>query len=112
MTQQAGTLPYLSIPGGSSLVATVPAVLDNTCCKVHHSLFVITSAGVASGVVTLELSNDGVNWAVTTITTPALGASLAYMVGTGATPMPAQFVRANITTVIGGGTITAYVASA
>jgi hypothetical protein len=119
----AGFIPVLSLNGVS---ATGPGLmLDNQGVRNNHSLVVTTSAGVSGGVVHLQGSQDGVNWVASTVASPGLG-----FTGTGTTGLPIttstanttfigqaqlvpyRFLRAYITTVITGGTIIAYVASA
>ncbi len=108
----------LPVATGVPLVNTIVAgtsatgagtALDGAVPHSTHTLVVLTSAGVASGVVTLQLSLDNTNWFsfATTITTNA-ATTVFSQTATGAF----RYVRANITTIIGGGTITAWVASA
>lgn len=76
----------------------------------YHSLFVVAGTGCTGGVVAIELSNDNTNWfapATNTVTTSAPG---VFSVTVG--PLPFEFVRARISTLISGGTVTAYIASA
>ena len=85
--------------------------LDGGVAHNYHSLTVLSGTGVSAGVVALELSNDGQNWfapGTNTVTTSA--ASTVYSVTVG--PLPFQFARARISTVITGGTVDAWIASA
>jgi len=75
-----------------------------------HTLTVVAGAGVSAGVVSLELSQDGVNWVAetgNTITTAAPGAQSVTLVD----KVYAQ-ARARISTVITGGTVDAWIARA
>lgn len=101
--------PYLSLDTVSAN-NTVGATLDNVQAHPQHSLFVVSSAGVSAGVVTLQVSNDGVNWFSTASTVTTNAASTAFVATLANSPF--QFVRAKITTGITGGTVSAYVASA
>lgn len=90
--------------------ATTVGVLDGGAAHSYHSMIVTAGAGVSAGVVNLELSNDNVNWfapASNTTTTSAPGVT-AVSVG----PIPAQFLRARISTGITGGTVSAVLATA
>jgi hypothetical protein len=109
-----GFPPLVSLTGVS---ATGPgAALDNVGVRNNHSVVVTTSAGVSAGVVQLEGSQDGVGWVQllggsgqnAAITTNA--ANKTFLATANLTPF--RFLRANITTIITGGTITAWVASA
>lgn len=99
-----------SIQPGTSAISN-GATVDGLVCHGTHILTVVASAGVSAGVVTLQVSPDGVNWytpaSFTAITLTAPGTSSSVLSGT-----PAQFVRAAITTAITGGTVAAYVGSA
>jgi hypothetical protein len=109
MTIVTGGVPQQSLLNQSATTA-VGGVLDNGAARANHSLFVVSGAGVSAGVVTLQGSNDGVNWFSTAATVTTAAASSTFAVGL--TAFPFQFVRAAITTIITGGTITATVASA
>lgn len=75
------------------------------------SLMVASSAGVSSGVVKLETSIDGSTWYVAgTVTTNAAEAAFSDSLGAGDAGFPAIYARARIETVIGGGTIDAFIA--
>jgi hypothetical protein len=104
----SGLSPVASL---TNVSATGPgAVLDNTGVRNNHSLTITSGAGVASGAVKLEGSQDNVNWfqLIAPVTAPAAGATT----NTIASLTPVRYLRANITTIIGGGTVTALVASA
>jgi hypothetical protein len=113
----AGPVPTLSLSAVSAVQNGL--MLDNTGVRNNHSMVVIVSAGFSTGVVTLQGSQDNVNWftlviASNTGTSPAvappLTASNSFIYT--ATLTPVRYLRAAITTVIVGGTISAYVASA
>lgn len=102
--------PLLSL-NAQSANNTTGGTLDNTVPKPCHSLYVVSSAGVSAGVVTLEGSNDGgTTWFDTTATVTTNAASTAFAAALANFPL--QMVRAKITTGITGGTVSAYVASA
>jgi hypothetical protein len=92
-----------------SAVSTVGAgaAMDGGVCHTNHTMAVTTSVGVSAGVVQLQGSLDGVNWYNFTggsITTSAASTTTAVAV-----TCAARMLRANITTPITGGTITAVV---
>lgn len=116
-TDSAGNLQFGSGIAPATSLTAVSAVssgtaVDGGVCRLNHSMAVTTSAGVSAGVAQLQGSLDGVNWfnmpATSNVTTSA--ASTTYLVTPPA--CPARFVRASITTIITGGTITAVVGSA
>ena len=109
MALVSATSPLVSLTAQSATTA-VPAALDNGAAKANHSLFVVSGTGVSAGVVTLQGSNDGVNWFSTATTVTTNAASTAFAAGLA--NFPFQYVRAAITTTITGGTVTATVASA
>lgn len=105
-----GPPPTLSL---SNVSAVGPgATVDNHGVRSNHSLVVVSGAGVSGGVVALQGSQDGTNWfnftPAVTITTST--ASTVFPIATG-TLTPVRLLRANITTVITGGTISAWVSS-
>lgn len=104
-----GVSPVQSLLNKSA-TTDVPGVLDNTVARSNHSLFVVSGIGVSAGVVTLQGSNDNVNWFSTSATCTTSSASTAYAANVG--QFPFRYIQAKITTTITGGTITAYVASA
>jgi hypothetical protein len=84
------------------------AVLDAGDCMSDHTMVVTSSAGVTAGAVQLQGSLDGVNWfnlgsAVSTTTASTTFAPVVI------SNQPVRFLRANITTAITGGTVTAVV---
>jgi hypothetical protein len=111
----AGFLPVLSITTQSAL-NTVGVALDNQGVRNNHCVVVTANGTVSGGTVQLQGSQDNVNWVnllagsgQNAIATPATGTTV---LGT-ANLTPFRFLRAFIATAItGGGTITAYVASA
>lgn len=110
MTMDPGVQqPFVSFTT-QSVLNTAGNALDNIVARPNHSLFVVSGAGVSAGVVTLQGSNDNVNWFNTTatVTTNAASATFTAAVAT----FPYRWVRATITTGITGGTVTATVASA
>lgn len=104
-----GTAPIVSFTAQSAL-NTFGTALDNTIARSQHSLFVVTGALVSAGVVTLQGSNDGTNFYSTAGTVTTVAASTAYAVAVA--NFPFRYIRAAITTLLVGGTCTAYVASA
>jgi hypothetical protein len=105
----SGILPFTSLSAVSAV--SNGSGVDGGVCRMNHAMAVTTSAGVASGVVQLQGSFDGTNWfnmpGSSSVTTNAATTTFAATV-----TCPARFVRAAITTIIGGGTITAVVGSA
>jgi hypothetical protein len=108
MTLLSASSPVTSLFGASAVAPGT--VLDNGAPKQAHSLQVITSAGVSAGVVALQVSNDNLNWFTTTASITTSAASTVSVATLADTPF--QYVRANISTIITGGTVTAIVASA
>jgi len=106
----AGTAPVTSLVAESA-DETYGTVLSCGVARLNHSMAVVTSAGVSAGVVQLQGSLDGTNWfnlpATSSQSTSA--ANTTYLVTPPA--CPALFIRAGITTVITGGTVTVIVAS-
>ena len=78
-----------------------------------HTLTVVAGAGVSAGAVTLELSQDGVNWfqPTTAPTVPLTTAAPGTLFATVA-DVVAQYARARISTVITGGTVDAWIGQA
>jgi hypothetical protein len=102
---------YKLLDDGADVNTTSTAidVLDATAI----TLLVETSAGVSSGVVTLEgaaTSDYSGTWAsITTATTNAASKAFVATVDIGDTAsIPVPYVRTRISTVIGGGTIDVY----
>jgi hypothetical protein len=114
----AGFQPVLSISNQSAL--TNGTMLDNTGVRNNHSCMVITTGTVTTGgAVQLQGSQDNVNWVNLLggsgfqqgVIVPVSGTSTTWL-GT-AQLTPFRYIRAAITTVIpGGGTISAWIASA
>lgn len=103
-------IPPLQSFAAQSAGGTNGTALDGGNVRSNHSLFVVASAGVTAGVITLQGSNDGgVTWFNTscTVTTNAAGAFASNLQG-----FPFRYIRASITTAITGGTVTAYISSA
>ena len=86
------------------------AVLDNVWFQSNHSIVVTTGAGVSAGVVALRGSHDGVNWTTTPLASITTAAASTVYAGNSAS-FPFRYLRADITTVISGGTVTATIAS-
>jgi len=103
-----GIAPLLSL-NAQSAGGTLGSVLDNGVARANHALWVVSSAGVSAGVVTLMASNDGANYFATATTVTTSSASTAYSVALA--NFPYRYLAAKITTGITGGTVTAYVAS-
>lgn len=105
----AGWLQSLT---AASAVNTVGAALEGIPPHSQHALYVLSGTGVSSGAVTLVGSIDQVNWFSTGVVLTTSGASTGYYGSTSsATPYVFPYVAAKITTVIGGGTVNAWVAS-
>jgi hypothetical protein len=112
----AGFQPVLSITTQSAAL-TAGTMLDNTGVRNNHSLVVVANGTVSSGTVQLQGSQDNVNWVNLLggsgfqqgVVSPTTG---GVFLGT-AQLSPFRYIRAFIATVIaGGGTISAWVASA
>lgn len=91
-------------------VANVSGVLDEGVAHNYHTLTAIGNTGVSAGVVALELSNDNVNWLAPSTNTVTFTAPGLMSVTVG--PLPYQFARARISTVMTGGTVDAFIAAA
>jgi hypothetical protein len=80
------------------------SVADFGSAKANVSLVVIASAGTTAGAVALEVSQDNTNWYrhITSIDTTAPG-----VFQTSTNNLAFRYARANITTLIVGGTVTA-----
>ena len=104
-TSPAPPQPLTSITNASA--TGLGQILDLGYPRANHSLIVFGTAGVNAGAVALALSHDGSNFAQAATLNAAAGARNGNV---GA--WPARYVAAWITTAIGGGTITATVASA
>lgn len=79
-------------------------VADFGAAKANISLVVIASSGSTAGTVALQVSQDNTNWYqhITTISTTAPG---VYQTSTN--NLAFRYARANITSLIVGGTVTA-----
>jgi hypothetical protein len=105
----SGTLPVTSLTAASAVSNGV--ALSGGVVRMNHAMAVTTSVGVSAGVVQLQGSLDGTNWfnmpATSNVTTNA--ASTTFLVTPPA--CPASLIRATITTLITGGTVTVVVGS-
>ena len=107
----AGYVPLVSLTAVSAIGAG--AVMDNQGVRNNHSLVVVTSGTVNGGTVQLQGSQDGVNYVNLLASAIAPLSATATVWASTAQLTPVRFLRANvITTITGGGTITATVASA
>jgi hypothetical protein len=107
--QSGGGIP--AVASLTAVSATGPGTaLDGGITRTNPVMAVTTSAGVSAGVVQLQGSFDGTTWfnmpATSAITTNVASITTVTAVAWGV----ARFLRANITTIITGGTITALVA--
>lgn len=101
-----GMPPVLSLSAATTGAGTSG---DFVTVRPTATLVVIGSSGVSAGAVTLQGSMDNTNWwnigsavTVTASTTTASVQASAY----------ARFFRANVSTTVVGGTVTAYVGAA
>jgi hypothetical protein len=112
----SGNPPIQSLTGASSAFTTPGtgpgAVLDNTGVRNNHSIVVVTSAGVTTGTVVLDGSQDGVNWFSTPLSSVSTTSASAVLTATPVTLTPVRFLKARISVVISGGTIMAWIQSA
>lgn len=91
------TLTAASATGAGSTV-------DLGSARANITLAVTSSAGVSAGVVALEVSQDNTNWFRSTTTVTTNAASTVFQTSlVGAW----RYARANITTTITGGTVSA-----
>ena len=83
--------------------------LDNSGVFANHTLVTITTAGITAGAVQLQGSLDNINWVNlgTPITLTASSVQTASVANA-----PFQWVRANVSTTVTGGSVAAWVASA
>lgn len=91
-------------------VAQTAGEFDGGVAHNYHTLTAIGNTGVTGGVVALELSNDNANWFAPSTNTVTFTAAGVMSVTVG--PLPYQFARARISTVMAGGTVDAYIAAA
>jgi len=95
----------VSIPAGTSAI-TSGEVLELPKPLLNHTAVCTASAGVATGVVKLAVSQDGVGWVTTAVTVTASTVTTATITGA------YRFVAANVTTAFTVGTVAVTVASA
>ena len=108
------SLPPRKVISAQSAVDSGALVVVDTLGNPFITLYVRSGAGVASGVVALESSPDGdvsanSKWTATpeaSITTNAASTTFSVSVNEGH-----RYVRARISTIIGGGTIDAWIAA-
>lgn len=100
-----GMPPAKSLSAASATGAGT--ALDGIVARATQVMVVTTSAGVSAGSVQLQGSLDNVNWYPlgSAVTTSAASTTSVVTV----TNSLARFVRANVATVITGGTVTAWV---
>jgi hypothetical protein len=98
-----------TLPAGSSATATPPVVLNNVTPRSNHSLVVVPTSSVSTGIVKWYGSVDGTNYALLgTVDLSSNPGNSQFLVITGE---PWVTLYAAITTVIVGGTIQANIAS-
>jgi hypothetical protein len=96
-----------SIPAGSTATTTTPVALDNGLPRSVHTAVCTAASGTTGGIVTLEVSQDGVNWFKTAMATlTAAGVTVTTVNGA------YRFVQAAITTTVTGGSVGVTVHSA
>lgn len=103
-----GGKPFKSIAAGVALANG--ATWDNGSCRACHTVVAVTSAGVSAGGCQLQGSLDGVNWYPIGVALPCAAASTVFQQSTGT--IPARYVRANVSTLVVGGTVDLWVGSA
>lgn len=103
-----GLSPVVSLSAVSATGAGT--ALDGGVCHSNHTLVVTTSAGVTAGAVQLQGSMDGVSWLNMGSAVSTTAANSIYYLALANQPM--RLIRANVTTTITGGTITATVGTA
>ena len=104
VTRSAG---QLSLQAGSTTGAG--ASLDNGGACANHTVVTVASAGITAGAVQLQGSIDNQNW-VNLGSPITLTASAVQTASVSGAPFP--FIRANVSTNLTGGTVSASVASA
>jgi hypothetical protein len=99
----------VSVPAGSTAQAA-GGTLDNGGTRATHSMIItVSNATFTSGTVTLQISQDNVNW-LSVASPPTLTTNAVFSQTVTAA---AQFVRANITAaIVGGASVGVTVASA
>jgi len=95
----------VSIPAASTAIQDGNVLELPKPCKTHTAVCTAT-ASTATGVVWLELSQDGVNWFQTAVTVTASTVTVTTVTGA------FSFVRASITTAFTAGSVEVTVASA
>lgn len=103
-----GTQGFTSLSAVSAVGPGV--VLNGGACRSSHTIVVASSPGVSAGAVQLQGSLDGINWfnLGAAINTNTASTTFAPVV---VSNQPVQYLRAYITSVITGGTVTALIAS-
>jgi hypothetical protein len=103
-----GTSAYESLNAQSAVAQGLP--MNSGACHNYHTMVVTSGAGVSGGAVQLKGSLDGINWFSlgSAVTTNGASQTFAPVV---VTAQPVQYLRADITTLISGGTGSAVVAS-
>lgn len=101
-----GMPPVKSLSAVSATGGGTP--LDGVVARPTQMMVVSTSAGVSSGSVQLQGSLDKVNWYSlgSAVSTTSASTTSTVLV----TNSLARYVRADIATIISGGTVTAWVA--
>lgn len=100
--------PLVSVLNGGAVANG--AALDNKSCRANHTMAAVTSAGVTGGTAQLQGSLDGNNWFNIGAAVNLNAANTVFPLSAGGTA--ARFVRAAITGVMVGGTVTITVGSA
>ena len=106
----SGTAGYISLSAQSAVASGLP--MNGGACRNWHTMQVTSSAGVTAGAVQLQGSLDGVNWFNIGSAVSTTSASTTFTPVVNSAAQPLQYLRASITTLISGGTLTALVASA
>lgn len=105
----AGTPAFQSLVAASAVSNGLTMVGGGV--RLNHVMWVIASSGVSSGAVQLQGSIDNVNWvnlgSAQSITGPFSASYTPLVVQN----QLVQYLRAAITTLISGGTVTVWVAS-
>lgn len=107
MSSQTRSAGQLSLAAGTT--AGAGASLDNGGCCASHTLVTVATAGITAGAVQLQGSLDNVNWVNLGAAVTLTASSVQTVSVTGS---PFQFVRANVSTGVTGGSVQAMVASA
>lgn len=109
MALLSATVSQVSVPAGATATGAGGA-LDNGASKYNHTMIItVSNATFTSGTVTLQISQDNVNW-FSVATPPTLTTNAVF---TQTVNVVAQFVRANVTAaIVGGATVGVTVASA